>query len=178
MKTLRYPVLALALAACGPKTETPAAPPAESAPPAEAAQAFEPSDSQEALYRLLSLRDDVVDCKALAEASETVVADLAVIADQAKMPPWAGVRAAHCLSSHYAEASQEHLVRWLGSAETAGLARAILDNVDVMPEPVALSIAPVALAGPSGELARSALAGSERASLRSLLETQAPETTP
>jgi hypothetical protein len=176
MNILRYPALALALAACGPKTEAPVAPPEP--PPAEATEAFTPSESQDQLYKMLSLRDAEVDCAAL--QSDTLLEDLVVIAEKAKMPPWAGVRAVHCLSSLHAEPSQEHLIRWLASEETAGFARAILDNIDVMPEPVALTVSQSALAGPSAEHARTALARSERASLRALVQNQPtePETTP
>lgn len=175
MKYVPAAVLVLVLG-CGPKTEAPVSPPEAAT---EAPSAFTPSPSQEALYRALSLRDAELDCKALEAKSDTLVDDLVVIADQAKMPPWAAIRATHCLSSHHAEASREHLSRWLAAKETAGLAQTILANIDDMPESIALDLGRSALDGPSAELTRTALARSERATLRALIDTPTPpETTP
>jgi hypothetical protein len=172
MRSILLP--ALLLTACGPTLPS-AGEPAEleaaaAEPSAEAA--WTPSAEEQAVYEALSIRDPAPDCAAVeALAAEPRAALLAVV-EHASMPPWAPMRAAHCLTTRHTEASKGELLAWMSQEETRGLALLVMAELDGLAEPIAVELAQAALAGPLAEDARSRLAESEREALRALVTAE------
>lgn len=135
----------------------------EAAPPA-------PTETQQILYRALTVRDPAPDCTELSLLSQDPVGDLAYIVAHADQPPWAAMRAAGCLLSDHHEAARPLIEGWLQSPEQKGLAILVATQLDSLPEPVALNLARQGLAGPHAASLRSRIARSERAAVRQLAQ--------
>lgn len=138
---------------------------ASAAPPVEPAA---PTASQVELHHALAARH-FAGCAAL--QSDSVVADLIVVAEQAPMPPWVSLRAARCLVTHHAESATPHLEAWVVDAERTGLGVVVLSALDDAPLDVALAVARRALAnGPDPGDVRRRLGRLNTAELRALAE--------
>ncbi|MFT4979558.1 MAG: hypothetical protein ACI8S6_005469, partial [Myxococcota bacterium] len=86
--------------------------------------------------------------------SETPVQALTFIVENATQPPWAGVRAAECLTLRHAEEIQPLLLSWVQTPETRGLALMVFNHLDQLPSAVALPVARASLEGPLAQDAR------------------------
>ena len=158
-----------------PSTPSAEAQPVEADPVAEAApegsaEAPAPDAAAEAVYRALSIRDPAPTCESVEALTETPVETLLYVVDNAQQPPWAGMRAAECLTSRHAVEAQEAIESWVSRSETKGLAILALNQLDVMPLEVAVSVAQKALAGPEADTARPRIAKSTRPEIKALLE--------
>ena len=139
--------------------------------PARAADAWSPTAEQTAVYQALSARDTAADvCDAVEALATDPVSALTAVAEHATQPPWAAVRATHCLASRHAAASQATLTTWVADPDRRGLAILIANELDGMPEPVALSIARAGLAGPHAADLQKRLPDSAYPSLRALAQ--------
>lgn len=176
----------LALLACnggkqppdGPVVEaglppTPAALAAGSSAPVEATPVegpgIAPTDAGYAVYRALSVRDPEPACAEVEALSPTPVETLLEVVERAQQPPWAGMRAANCLVQGHAEAVQGELAAWVADPEARGLALLVLDQLDSLPEPLALDLATRALAGPHAADAAERVARSTRPAVQALV---------
>ena len=130
----------------------------------------EPDAAAEAVYRALSVRDPAPSCESVEALTETPVDTLLFVVDNAQQPPWAGMRAAECLTTRHAEAAEASITAWVSSSETKGLAILALNQLDIMPLPVALNVARAALAGPEADTARSRIARSSVTEIKALVE--------
>ncbi len=126
-----------------------------------------PSPDEAAVYRALSARDPVACAEVEALAAEPLAA-LRTVVERAAMPPWAPMRAAHCIVEGHATEARDDLLSWVGSEQTRGLALQLLSELDSVDEPLALEIAGAALAGPLADEARPRLAQSEVPSVKAL----------
>jgi hypothetical protein len=133
------------------------------------ADTWSPSDEEAAVYRALSAKDapGCADVEAL--AADPVPALKAVV-EHATMPPWAPMRAAHCLTTRHAEQARAELLHWVSHDDTRGFALLVLDSLDAVAEAIALEIARAALAGPLEADARERLTRCERPELKALAE--------
>lgn len=145
-----------------------AAPAAASEAPAAEAVVPAPSETQQVLYRALTIRDPAPDCAELSLLSEDPVGDLSYIVAHADQPPWAAMRAAGCLLSEHHEAALPLIEGWLQSPQQKGLAILVATQLDSLPEPVALDLARRGLAGPHAASLRSRIARSERPAVQQL----------
>ena len=137
--------------------------------PLALADDWTPSAEEEAVYRALSVRDPVPSCEEVESLATDPVATLLVVVERASMPPWAGMRAAECLTSRHSEAIAEEIKAWVAQEETRGLAYLALNNLDDMPEALALEVASVALAGPLADSAATRIERSEVPSVKALV---------
>lgn len=142
------------------------APPAAGATPA--ADAWTPSPEEDAVYLALSARDNTADCATVEALTSTPVATLSALVEHATMPPWVGTRAATCLMRGHAEEARGALVAWAGAPDKRGLVILMANELDAMPEGVALEVAKAGLAGPYSEDMRKRLAGSQHSAVRAL----------
>ncbi len=143
-------------------TTSPAADPEPSGP--------EPDAAAEAVYRALSIRDPAPTCESVEALTETPVETLLFVVDNAQQPPWAGMRAAECITSRHAVEAQESIKAWVSSSETKGLAILALNQLDAMPLEVALTVARTALEGPDAESARTRINRSSVPEIKALAE--------
>lgn len=149
-----------------------AAPPATAAAPATTApadEAWTPSAEEQAVYRALSLKDGGPSCEEVEALTADPVATLASVAEHAEMPPWVGMRAAHCLTTRHAEAAQDSFVAWVANPKLRGMALLLADDLAAMPEAVALRVATAGLAGPHSADLRKRLDRSEVPALKALV---------
>ena len=153
-----------------PVTDAVAEPAAEDAASPETAASPEPDAAAEAVYRALSVRDPAPSCESVEALTETPLETLLFVVDNAQQPPWAGMRAAECLTTRHAEAAEASITAWVSSSETKGLAILALNQLDTMPLPVALNVARAALAGPEADSARSRIERSSVAEIKALVE--------
>lgn len=133
-----------------------------------AAQALAPTDAGYAVYRALSVRDPEPACAEVEALSPTPVATLLEVIDRAQQPPWAGMRAANCLIQGHGAEVQPQLLAWVASPDTRGLALLVLDQLDALPQDVALAVATAALAGPLAADATPRVQKSSNPSLQAL----------
>ena len=147
-----------------------AAAPVQAAAPAEAAAPLAARPSVQAIYRALSVRDPAPDCVTVEALSDQPVPDLLQIVDHASQPPWAGMRAANCLIQGHGAEIQAQLSDWVRRDDTRGLAILVLDQLDTLPEDLALDLARQALAGPWAADARPRLDTSSRPALHALAD--------
>lgn len=148
-----------------------AGPPEEPAPPdTTAAEAWTPHDAVAALYQALSARDQAVDCAALATLSDEPAPALLEIIENAAQPPWAPVRAAHCLVTEHPGFAQEPMRQWVTDPALRGLTLLTLGLLDEVPVEIALDVAQHSLVGPHGPDARTRLPRSRHPELRALVE--------
>lgn len=134
-----------------------------------AAAAWTPSAEEQAVYRALSLKDGGPSCEEVEALAADPVATLASVAEHAEMPPWVGMRAAHCLTTRHAEAAQDRFVAWVANPNLRGMALLLADDLTAMPEPVALRVATAGLAGPHSADLRKRLDRSEVPALKALV---------
>ena len=119
-----------------------------------------PTAEQRALYNALKVRDSGPSCDELTALSQDIASDLIWIVDNAKQPPWAGIRAARCILSDHLEAKATDVDAWVVDPEKKGLALLTLSMLDEVPETAAVRFATLALDGPLAEDARARLADS------------------
>jgi hypothetical protein len=148
--------LALALLACHPKSPVE---PIDAEPP--------PVTSQEAMLRMLSVRDPEPRCADVEAVSATPVPDLLAMTE-IELPPAVSIRAAGCLVDGHAAEIRAELVRWVTTPETRGLAILALDGLDRMPHDVAIEVATAALAGPLAADAKKRIARSADPEIQAL----------
>ncbi|MCK6506447.1 hypothetical protein L6R53_24250 [Myxococcota bacterium] len=137
--------------------------------PGAAAEPLAPTDAGYAVYRALSVRDPEPTCAEVEALSPTPVETLREVVDRAQQPPWAGMRAANCLVQGHGAEVQADLVAWVGGADTRGLALLVLDQLDLLPEDVALAVATAALAGPHAADASARVPKSRHPALQALV---------
>ena len=106
------------------------------------------------IHRMLSARDNAPSCEDVEALSSEPVQALLYIAENATQPPWAGIRAAECLTTRHAEQIQPQLEQWVQNTETKGFALVVFNNIDRIPEPIADNIVRTSLAGPLADDAR------------------------
>ncbi len=138
------------------------------------AQDWTPSPEQTAVYKALSVRDPAPSCEAVEALATDPLAALLTVVDKASMPPWAPMRAAHCIVTRHTTAARTDLLSWVGQEQTRGLGLLVLAELDAMDEPVALELAQAALAGPLATDAQARLADSGIPSVRALVAEPAP----
>lgn len=143
---------------------------------AEPADPNAPMGSSEgyAVYRALSVRDPDPVCSEVEALSSTPVEHLVEVVDRSPMPPWVPMRAAACLVQGHGAEIQDTLVAWVTGENTKGLAILVCDQIDALPEDVALAVAEQALAGPYADDARSRLAKSTRPAVAALVQGAQP----
>lgn len=150
-----------------PAAETTTSPAASAEPEASGPA---PDAAAEAVYRALSIRDPAPTCESVEALTETPVETLLFVVDNAQQPPWAGMRAAECITSRHAVEAQESIKAWVSSSETKGLAILALNQLDAMPLEVALTVARTALEGPDAESARTRIGRSTVPEIKALAE--------
>jgi hypothetical protein len=138
------------------------------ASPTATAQDWTPTAEQTAVYKALGARDPVPCAEVEALASDPLDA-LRTVVEHASMPPWAPMRAAHCIATRHAEAARADLLAWVSDEQTRGLALQLLGELDEVDPAVAVDVARAALAGPIADDARARLADSDLAELRALV---------
>jgi hypothetical protein len=94
----------------------------------------EPPELNQKLVTALSVRHPAPNCAEAESLSMTPLADLLAVVDQVEMPPWAGMRAAHCIIDGHGVQAEAQLIQWMGKPETAGLAMMVADRLDRLPE--------------------------------------------
>ena len=88
------------------------------------------------------------------------------LAETVEMPPWAGIRAAHCFMEQFASQSPDTLKRWVAEPRWAGLGRVVLMELSKVDEPLAVQLAALALEGHLKDFAVRHLGTSEHAGVR------------
>ena len=144
------------------------------APVAADEMAWSPSADDEAVYQALSIRDPAPSCEEVEALVPQPVAALRNVVSHAQMPPWAPMRAAHCLISRHGSEVESDLLSWVGQEETLGLGLLVVDEVELLPEELGLRVAKAALAGPLQAKARERLAGCGSSALRALVRPDEP----
>lgn len=172
---LTLSLVLLTLGCGGRKAETadaPATPEAAPTLPVEGqpGPTINPTESQAAVHKALSVRDPEPDCAAVSALTPEPVADLLFVANHADQPPWASTRAARCLALGHGEAAKAELLGWMADPAAKGLALMLLTELDQLPEPLAMELAQAALAGPLADEARPRIAKAENATIRALAQ--------
>jgi hypothetical protein len=134
------------------------------------AVASEPVEPPEVdtLRRALSMRHPVP-CEELQAGLAEPVEALRWAVEGIQQPPWAGMRAAECLTRHHAEAVQADLVRWVTEPQLKGLGIQTVGLLEVLPVAVAVPVAREALRGPVAERARKAVTADVRPEVAALV---------
>ena len=122
------------------------------------------------VHRALSARDNAAPCEQVEALSTEPVQALLYIVDNATQPPWAGIRAAECLTTRHAEQIQPQLKQWVQTPGTKGFALIVFNNIDRVPEQIADTIIRAALAGPLAEDARPRLQSHNIPRINSIIE--------
>ena len=145
---------------------------AHSAAPKDAAAPeddWTPSAEENEVISVLSARDSAADeCTSVESFMATPVATLVAVAEHVTMPPWVGTRAVSCLVKGHAEEAKPTLVAWAGTPDKRGLVILLANDLDAMPEAVAVDVARAGLAGPFSEDMRKRLVNSQHVSVRAL----------
>jgi len=128
----------------------------------------QPSETQAAMYRAMALRDHIPPCETIEAMSTAPAEDLVWIADNATMPPWVGPRAVHCLVVGHGPEATEALLRWVSDPETKGLGLVVLDDLDHLPDDLAVQVATRALEGPDPDAARERIRKDPREAIRAI----------
>jgi len=121
------------------------------------------------MFKALSVREPQPACADVEALSETPVETLLELIDKAQQPPWVGMRAASCLIQGHADAVQDTLVDWVQQEDSRGFAILVLNQIDTLPQPVAIAVATQALAGPYASDATSRIAKSTNPALLALV---------
>lgn len=145
-------------------------PVAQVAPVPVAAAVGIAADSPEGRAHGLFASRDAVDCAAVAGAlGDDARTAVTYVADATTMPPYAPMRAAHCLVERWPADAQALFVGWMGAPAKKGLALQTLHEADQLDEPSALALGVAALAGPHAEPAQKILAQSKHPAVRALV---------
>ncbi len=134
------------------------------------AEDWSPTPEQSAVYKALSIRDPAPSCAEVEALAADPLDALRTVVERATMPPWAPMRAAHCIATRHATEARADLLSWVGSEDTRGLGLVVLDSMSTMDEPLALELAGAALAGPLAEDAKTRLVEHDSAALRALVD--------
>jgi len=137
---------------------------------ATTAQAAEPSESQLALYKVLSGRHQEQSCTHIVELSPTPTTDLVWLAENAEQPAWVAIRAAECVLELYPEPAAPHITRWMQSDDTLGLALLTVSRLDGLPTAQARPFLEAGLAGPHADRVRPRAEKLEQPELRALVD--------
>ena len=133
-----------------------------------------PGGSQGAVYDVFKVRDPAPACIDAYVKANDVVNTLMWVIDNAKQPPWVAIRAATCLIHDHGVWIQDEMIDWVTNPEKAGLGILTLNEIDTLPEEVALAVAKAALGGPDPAGARTRLEKSESESIQALLTEASP----
>ena len=87
-----------------------------------------PTAEQRGTYDALKVRDGGPSCDELAALSQDIASDLIWIVDNAKHPPWAGIRAARCILSDHLDARATDVDAWVVDPEQEGPGAADLEH--------------------------------------------------
>ena len=129
-----------------------------------------PSPDDLAVHKALTARHWDGDCATVEALATEPVQTLQNIVDHASAPPWAPMRAATCLLRGHATEKQAEIERWVTEPELLGLGILTLQQIDDLPEAVALSVAERALASGQTELdAQERLSSAKLDSIRALV---------
>ena len=107
-----------------------------------------PTAEQTAVYKALSIRDPAPSCEEVEALTSEPVATLRVVVEHAELPPWAPMRAAHCLVTGHPTEAETDMLAWVGGEQTRGLALLVFGSLEVLPTEVVRRVATAALAGP------------------------------
>ena len=127
-----------------------------------------------AMYRAFSVRDPQPVCAEVEALAPVPTTGLLEVVQLGVMPPWAAMRAASCLVSGHADQVPDTLAAWVADPQAKGLALLVLDQIDDLPEPLALQIAAQALAGPHAAEAPARLSRSTRTAVAALAAGATP----
>ncbi len=120
--------------------------------------------------RALSARDGAFDCAAVEALATDSVALLRELVDHAQNPPWVAMRAADCLVTGHAVEAAADLDAWVVDPERRGLGILVLGRLDVLPEPMAISLAQRAMtAGPNPTSAKRRIERATSAAVRAVV---------
>lgn len=112
------------------------------------AGAFASNATDEALAAHLAARHPV-SCDRLIALVDIDASHLTRAADRADGPPWAPLRAAGCAAVLFGPEILPTLERWLVDPQRVGLGRAVLGQLDALPEALAVEVVSIALEGGS-----------------------------
>jgi len=151
---------------------TPQVPTSPTPSPNDTVQNNSPQPDAEAqeVYEALSVREPAPRCDSVKALTQTPVATLLFVVEHAKMPPWAGIRAAQCLVWYHAEEIETEMIHWVNTEDTRGFAMVVIDALDRMPIATAMVVAPHALSSPLADETRVRIEESSSAQLRTLLQ--------
>ena len=134
------------------------------APPAK------PNPTQTALYNALKVRHEAPLCESLAELSDDLANDLVWLVDNAKRPPWVGIRAAQCVVREHTDAKADTIDTWVSDPTYKGVAMLTFGLLDELPEAAAIRFTTIALESPLADEARKRLADSAYPSVVNLVK--------
>jgi len=100
---------------------------------------------QDAVIHALSSRDPVT-CASVEALTPTPVDTLRTVVKVVSMPPWVPMRAAQCLVEGHGSEVRAELLQWVVDPEEQGLGLLVLDEIDRLPQDLALEVAKTALA--------------------------------
>ena len=90
------------------------------------------------------------------------------VAENVPLPPWVSIRAANCVFSTDWRVVENDLRRWMMSAQTTGLGRVVIENIDTLPEEKAVEFATTAMTGPNRVYAKGVFESSRYDRVRNL----------
>ncbi len=128
-----------------------------------------PTAEQTAVYKALSVRDPAPSCEEIEALTSDAVATLRVIVERAEKPPWASLRAAHCLITRHPTEARGDMLAWVGDEQHRGLALLVLGALDELPGELSLELAAAGLAGPLTDDVRPRLEESDSPAIRALV---------
>ena len=134
-----------------------------------------PSETQTALFNALKVRHEAPLCSSLADLSENVADDLVWLVDNAKLPPWVGIRAAQCVVREHTEAKADTIDTWVSDPKYKGVAMLTFGLLDELPEAAAIRFTTIALESPMADEARKRLADSAHLSVANLVNPSPDE---
>jgi len=145
--------------------------PTEATEAEEATDKPEPTETQTAIYKALSVREGAPGCVALGDMSEAPATDLVWLAENAKQPPWVSIRAGECVITSFMD--EAALQRWVTEAAFQGLGWLVLDHLDTLPVEQAQALAVAAIEqGPEPEAAKKRVAKSTNPNIQVLANPQ------
>ena len=132
---------------------------------------LELSDSQEAMAQLLSHRDAAPSCEDVTSlsSSDEILNDLILLSEQVHQPPWVGMRAAACVIEDHSTEAAFVLLGWTIKPDLLGLGWLVLDNLDAIPQDVAIAIATMAvILSPDIDAARRRISNSDNPTISAI----------
>ena len=128
------------------------------------------NEAQQQLVRQLSLRDGAPDCAELKNGNGQLQADLMVMVNTVKQPPWVGMRAANCLMTRFPLESKDTFKMWMSGEQTMGLAYLLGAQLSQLPDEVAVEVGRAGLSGPYSEGVKTRLESQEGPVIQELLK--------